>query len=164
MAAATHSLKTCYSCVFSSMFFVLFFWHSPIHNQRGFLSSLPLHIISCFLSFNYFVVTSLCTWQPLLLRFLSPPQHQSCYFKSMLSKHRHDRAWTLQRYRLPKGCWLHVLHITILTISYTQLALGFRLKTFGSAAHTPLYFDQNAVCLAVIASEFCYITTTQASF
>lgn len=54
--------KTCYSCVFSG---VRFFWHSPIHNQRGFLFSLPLPIISCFLSFNYVVVTSLCTWQPL---------------------------------------------------------------------------------------------------
>lgn len=48
----------------------------------------------------------------------------------MLSKHRHDGAWTLQDYRLPKGCWLHVLHIIILAISYTQLALGFRLVCF----------------------------------
>lgn len=96
---------TCFS-VFSSMWFC---WHSPIPNQRGFLFSLPLPIISCFLSFNYVVVTSLCTWQLLELRFLSPPQHQSCYFKSMLSKHRHDGAWTLQDYRLPNGCWLHIL-------------------------------------------------------
>lgn len=118
--------KICYSCVFSSMWF---FWHSPIHNQRGFLFSLPLPIISCFLSFNYVLVTSLCTWQPLELWFLSPPQHQSCYFKSMLSKHRHDGAWTLQDYRLPKGCWLHILHIIIL-ISYTQLTVGFRLVCF----------------------------------
>lgn len=168
--------KTCYSCVFSSMWF---FWHSPIHNQRGFLFSLPLPIISCFLSFNYVVVTSLCTWQPLELRFLSPPQHQSCYFKSMLSKHRHDGAWTLQDYRLPKGCWLHILHIIILPISYTQLALGFRLvcffcyflfserlsNAFGSAAYTPLAFDWNTVCITVLFTpEICCITKIWASF
>lgn len=40
--------------------------------------------------------------------FFHPLQHQSCYFKSMLSKHKHDGAWTLYSYRLPKHCWLHV--------------------------------------------------------
>lgn len=40
--------------------------------------------------------------------FFHPLQHQSCYFKSMLSKHRHDGAWTLYSYRLTKRCWLHV--------------------------------------------------------
>lgn len=46
----------------------------------------------------------------------------------MLSKHRHDGAWTLQDYRLPKGCWLHILHIIILTISYTHLNLALRCR------------------------------------
>lgn len=55
-----------------------------------------------------------------------PPQRQSFYFKSMLSKHRHDGAWTLLDYRLPKR--LLTAHIaTNYTISYTQLSLGCRL-------------------------------------
>lgn len=77
--------KTCYSAIFTL----------PIVTKDDlFLFSFPLPVISCYLLFNYVVATSLCTWQLFPLRFISPSQHQSCYFRAMMGKHRHDGAWT----------------------------------------------------------------------
>lgn len=71
VTAAIYCPKTCYTHVCSTMWF---FWHSPIRNQKKeFSFRLLLPIISYFLSFNYVVVTSLCTWQLFELWFFSPP-------------------------------------------------------------------------------------------
>lgn len=44
----------------------------------------------------------------------TPPPHQLCYFKSMLTKHK--AWWGMNSARL-QSCWLHMLHIIIPTIN-----------------------------------------------
>lgn len=46
------------------------------------------------------LVTPQCTWQLTELPHLPPTAQTTCYFKSMLNKHRHDGARACQDYNL----------------------------------------------------------------
>lgn len=105
-----------------------FLEHFHVPNQRGFLS-LPLPINSSFSSVRLRSHPS-AQGGSSICGLRSPPSHQAFCFKSVLSKHRHDGAWTLQDYRLPKGCWLHILLIIITRAKYTILTPAFKTWVF----------------------------------
>lgn len=83
---------------------------TPNCNQKRFLPSSPRPVISCYLLFYNVVVTSLYTWQLFSLRLISPPQHQSCYFRAMLGKHSHDGAWTPWPQAAKRLLTAHIAH------------------------------------------------------
>lgn len=93
--------KTCYAS--KRAIFTL-----PIVTKDDFSILFPCPLFPAI--FYYVVVTSLCTWQLSSLWLISPPQHQSCYFRAMLGKHSHDEAWTLWPQAAERLLTAHIEH------------------------------------------------------